>query len=352
MKTNRVLWRLGLILAGLILAAHALLTAGPRLVRTRTMGHPVPSEERGMRWAPVLSVAWSPDGKQLAASGGPGLGVRIWNSTTAEQEQVLLRSKDSISLVAWSPDGTRLASLARTYGSQPIRLWSRPTDRQRRWRNLPGPTAQWGMCRSVSWSPNGAWIASAWFPGGVQIRDARSGQIVQSIRRGALRAVWSPNSEQLALQDYQAVHIWDVSRGRELRRLDEPDGVDLDWSPDGKRLATASDKGTVRVWNLTTGQQSWDSIYDPTMPADGSPIACVICPAWITSIAWSPTGRLLAIAGADGDVCLWNAANGRERLRLHGDGWGTGFAVAWSPDGGHIAAGGVDGRLWVWDLAL
>src|SRR5438046_448113 len=113
MKTSRVLWRLGLILAGLILAAHALLTAGPRLVRTRTIGHPVPSAEQRFpcaRWAFVYSVAWSPDGKHLAASGSPGYGIRIWNSATGAQERVLTGYEGPVHSVTWSPDGTRVAA--------------------------------------------------------------------------------------------------------------------------------------------------------------------------------------------------------------------------------------------------
>jgi WD40 repeat protein len=357
MIKHRVPWRATLLLSGSILATHALMTAGPRLVRTRTIGQPVTSKIRGIRWEPVVSVAWSPDGKQLAASGGPGYGVRIWNSATAEEDQVLLDPTDSALKVAcyraaWSPDGTRIASLALTDSSQPIRIWSRPAGRQHHRLNRPVPTTPWGICDSVAWSPNGAWIATTWSATGVQITDARSGQIVLGIHRGTFGAAWSPNSQQLAWRDRQAVHIWDVLGGRELRRLDHPNVVDLAWSPDGKRLATASDRGSVRVWDVTTGQQSWDRTYRET-PSDESPIVymlSVYVPR-ITCIAWSPTGRLLATTGADGDVCLWNASNGREKLRLHGGSLATGLAVAWSPDGRRVAAGGMDGRVWVWDLA-
>jgi WD40 repeat protein len=66
------------------------------------------------------------------------------------------------------------------------------------------------------------------------------------------------------------------------------------------------------------------------------------------SVAWSPDGRRLASASLDRAVKVWDAELGLELLTLRG------FpsevrAVAWSPDGRRLAAGGRDGTVRVWD---
>ncbi|HXM57336.1 MAG TPA: WD40 repeat domain-containing protein [Candidatus Dormibacteraeota bacterium] len=68
----------------------------------------------------------------------------------------------------------------------------------------------------------------------------------------------------------------------------------------------------------------------------------------LTEVAWSPDGRLLATSSSDGTARVWDAASGRERLRLQGHDDGV-LSVAWSPDGGRLATCGRDRTVRVWD---
>ena len=68
------------------------------------------------------------------------------------------------------------------------------------------------------------------------------------------------------------------------------------WSPDGTRLATASDDETVRLWDPTTGQTT------ATLTGHTDRV---------NAVAWSPDGTRLATASDDGTVRLWDPATGR-----------------------------------------
>nr|WP_030490998.1 pentapeptide repeat-containing protein [Micromonospora chokoriensis] len=110
---------------------------------------------------------------------------------------------------------------------------------------------------------------------------------------------------------------------------------ELAFSPEGSMIAAAGGDGVVRVWDTSTGR------LVRGLPGKGGTV-------W--SVRWSPDGRHLASAGGDGVVRIWDAGSGKlagtldhhERRVL---------SVAWSPDGRYLATGDGDGVLRVWDAA-
>lgn len=106
------------------------------------------------------------------------------------------------------------------------------------------------------------------------------------------------------------------------------------FSPDGKRVATASYDRTITLWEVATGK--------PTRSFTGHNGA-------ILSIAISPDGKLLVSGSADETVKVWDVESG-QRLDTMSQSQGEVHAVAITPDGEHVIAGSADNRLRVWKL--
>ncbi|HEY6408270.1 MAG TPA: serine/threonine-protein kinase [Ktedonobacteraceae bacterium] len=128
----------------------------------------------------------------------------------------------------------------------------------------------------------------------------------------------------------------DLPRGVTLIYRGHPARVNTSaWSPDGKRLASASDDHTIQVCDAKTG--------NTTLTYRGHS-------AEVYALSWSPDGKYLASAGADKTVQVWNAGNGdlSRTYRGHSD---QVNAVAWSANSRLIASGSDDHTVQVWNIA-
>jgi len=194
----------------------------------------------------VLDLAFSPDGRRLAAAGDDKT-VTVWDLSTEKKLVTLTGPGKHVRCVNFSPDGRRLVG-----GSADEKLWIWET---RNWRKLRTLVGHSGAVNCVVFSPDGLQLASAGMDSKVQLWDSVSGRTVLTIQ-GHVNSVWniafSPSGNRIASASNRSVKVWDLVTGEEVLDLSEPGGIgSLAFSSDGRRLATSGGERTL-LWPAQT----------------------------------------------------------------------------------------------------
>ncbi len=282
--------------------------------------------------APIWSLVFDRDGRRLAAAsaGTDAVGrwmpgeVLVWDLAASGTQALHLRGIDAIiRSVAFSPDGRHLAAA----GAGAVKIWNASDGKEILTLGEPSSDAS-----SVAYSPDGRQLAVGSVDGTTRIWDATLWNRERNIPQKPMLSLqstspvlcvhFSPDSERLAAgcEDHY-VRIWEVKSGREALTLRGHQGAvrGLDWSPDGWRLASASTDGTVRIWDATADRRTLP-FHDHRIGTSG-----------VASIAFSPDGRWLASANSDLAVRIWDPSTAlvARTLRGHTDDI---TAVAWAPE--------------------
>jgi WD40 repeat protein len=315
-------------------------------------------------------LAWNSDGRWIAGARADG-GIKVWESATGNEILDLparnqsapvtrvqggLPGRLTVPRMSWNPDGHRLAVVA---GEGTIQVHDLVSGKI-----VLTLDGQAGQIASLAWSPDGKSIASgSSFPergkveraGEVKVRDGSTGKEIFSRTLGNsqfYQVTWSPNGAHLASASNSAnkaqVRVWEVSNGKEVLNVDwEASDWRLIWAPGGQRLA-ASALGKARVWELSTGKETLNLPGIPREPYYTDPR---------TTVAWHSDGMRLAVANNEWSWKIWNATTGKEVFAVgHSVGThpeGKNLAVlAWSPDGRRLATSTlIDRTVKVWDAA-
>lgn len=358
-----------------------------------------------------LQGALSPDGK-LAAVGHAGNAVDLFDTTTGKVVRIL-RSHSRPVRVVFSPDGAHLAVGEKTghitlWGiprppapaDQPptVQAAASPspagkgaggdgTDAgQPRARNMKGHQAAiealaftadghklisishdhtarcWdlgdqeesrvlekgrGQIDGLSYSPDGRYLVVASMTDGICIHDLKATEPPRSLtRRGSRRAVFSPDGRLIAGAPDHRVTLWDAKTGALVETLAAAEPAEigaLAFAPDGRWLAVgvggpntfATDvPGKVLVFDVAHRKQH------RTFPALTQ----------ISAVAFSTDGKVMAAAGHDGAVWLWDASRWDEIARWQAPADTRYASIAFLSGGDELAVGTLSGAIDVWDV--
>lgn len=265
----------------------------------------------------VNSVVFSPDGKIIAAGSAVGSQegvIFLWNTSTGELIKLLEGHKTEVTCLSFNADGKILASGAAGYErDSTIRLWNVATKRQIKILDIQPASG----ITSLSFSPDGNKIACT---GGY------SGS------------------------HYPEIHLWDVTTGTKKKTFikHEDNAISVAFSPDGNTIACGTGYGyrlsegsqypktepTVHFWDANTGE------YKMALTGQTE---------YIVKIVYCPDSETIATGSIDGSIRLWDINSGQLVKTLINGHYESLTTICYSPDGSTIATGGSDHSVRLWN---
>ena len=327
--------------AGTVVAFHptgAFLATGGQGRKVHLWQCPLGKHDRDLdHGATVESLAFSPDGRWLATGGWGKPALKLWDSTTWQDDQSFPSGDaELVANLEFSPDGLRLAAGTRYMAM----LW----DLQHR-QILDELVFYTGRCTGRAFNNPGTHFAANFTGGPVCLWDLKDRREIYRGRPDdsdivSLALSPDPESRYLAIargadvfleqRQSAAEHVqrtWKVEKnGRPLSGLA--------YSADGQRLATISDDGMVQVLDTATGEVLCTLPRGPSVAA---------------SVAFAPDGRKLATASKDGHVRVWDLATEKVVLDLSLQDGKPATTVTFSPNGLRLAGASREGSFRVWD---
>jgi len=297
----------------------------------------------------IGAIAWSPDGERIAAGGPLHRAMIIWDARTGARLHMLDKEDGSITSVRWSDDGRFLAAgrmfTAATRSHVAINVWDAQTGR--RIHGLLGPDPSRPEANDVStgalaFSPDNTRLAAGHL-GSVSVHEVATGRRLSVAAGHAARgkvAAFFENSQHVVTSGPgpgPVIQVLDAISGSVVRSFTGGDlsPLALAVRPDGLELASAGFRQTeINVWDVESGQIT-RTLIGHTWP--------------IRALEYSRDGRFLASAAPGGGVIVWDAKTGARLSSLPNPSEYI-DCLSFSPDGRYLAAP-FQRTVRIWDIS-
>lgn len=300
-------------------------------------------------------IAWKPDSHLLTITYVDD--IRLWNADTGNFEAwFTIPTRRYKTDIEWSPDGTQLAVAA--FGE--VKVWDMLSDQPLLALDLRDSEYSGGHSVNLAWSPEGTRLAIvkgwAYEPSllrnnTLSVIDPRTGNTELVLQAGLTADVdWSPDGRMLAtatadfgVRRRTPINVWDAQTGELLAELisHTREAHTVQWHPDGQHLLSAAYDNTAYLWDV-----------QPELPTNQMRDRLVLRGHMdqVNVLAWSPDSTQLATGTEDGSIRVWDVATG-EMLEtdFQADLFGI-QALDYSPDGRYLAAGGGENWVRIWGL--
>jgi RNA polymerase sigma factor (sigma-70 family) len=291
----------------------------------------------------IMPAAFSADGKMVAAvANAKGQTVHYVHAWTLEDGKEVFAKEVRVNagsgVLAFSPDSKRVLA-AFTSSEEGMHCWDIATGNQLWQQKEFVPTYMAFTLDGKILSPQDKY----------HVVDLATGNPIQLDKKPPLtwdtRPTLTPDGRTLLLSTPEGVIVWDVANGKELRTL-KGAGEELLVAPDSKSVIT--NNGALQRWDLATGQPLWADNYDAGHVGE------------VTSLVLSADGKRLASASADGSVRLWDLTSGKPVYVWRGHEskrpvplwrWMKAGVTAldMTPDGRWVLSAGSEGKIYLRD---
>jgi WD40 repeat protein len=283
----------------------------------------------------IWSVAFSPDGKHIA-SGSSDQTIRVWLVETGEIVSEPFKGHSAIRSVAFSPDGKKIVSGS---DNSSIQVWNVESSE-----NISTPfKGHTGLVNAVAFTPDGTRIVSGSADMTIRIWNVERGEVASGPFKGHMAPISSlavsfDGRWIVSGSSDRTVRVWNAETGKVVSRPFEGHTGPVTcvaFSHDGRQIVSSSTDLSVRVWNTETGKVI-------SGPFEGHT-------SEIQSVAFSPRGEHIVSCSEDHTIRVWRARTGEVLLGSTDGHTMMIWSIALSADGKRVVSGSGDRTIRVWD---
>ncbi|MCH8318161.1 MAG: WD40 repeat domain-containing protein, partial [Bacteroidetes bacterium] len=272
----------------------------------------------------ITDLCFSPDSKYLITVSKDKT-AKIWDIEANKEIKTLQGHLKAVNSVAYSKVGNFLTTAS---NDKTVKIWDFETGSEKQ-----SYSEHLKKVKCVAISPDGRYVASA------------GGDIQQTANKKILE------------RNSRIVIIREVNTGKIIRKIAAHKKLirTLTFSPDGKYLASGGDDKTIKIWSMEDTTES-KILSGQSHPKHAhlhrSVSKSKAHKGWIFDLEYSPDGKFLASASGDMSAIIWEAETGVLYLNFHKKHRNSISSLSFSPDGKYLATTEIEGKYTkLWDVS-